>query len=208
MSISNYQQLKDAILVWSHRDDIDLLIDDFIQLTETEFYSNNVAILNMRFQETSTTTTLLQDENSVALPDDYIQGRLLKLELEGRRDRLYYRAPEQIKFSDIAGKPVFYTVTDKIEFERFADQDYTIRQQYQRQIPALTSTADTNDILTKHPNVYLFGALHQVFIYAVDEAEAAKYQNKFYEAIRGANRKDWKGRYGPAPRMTIQGSTP
>jgi hypothetical protein len=53
--------------------------------------------------------------------------------------------------------------------------------------------------------VYLFGALAALFGYAVDTQQEALYINKFISAIRGANKADKKGRYGPAPAMSLTG---
>ena len=40
MAISNYTELKQAIIDWSHREDLDLMIDDFIALAEAEMLYN------------------------------------------------------------------------------------------------------------------------------------------------------------------------
>ena len=61
----------------------------------------------------------------------------------------------------------------------------------------------TNDILTNHPSIYLYGALAQVYAYAQDDQQLTKYIQLFIGAIKGANKADKKGRYGPAPSMSV-----
>ena len=121
---------------------------------------------------------------------------------------LCFRAPAQLRLQPDTGQPRFFTVTDRIEFERVPDSDYDIVLQYYA-IPApLTTANQTNEILDTFPSIYLYGALKQVFLFANLDGDAVKNHGIFIAAIRGANKKDKQGRYGPAPVMTIAGSTP
>jgi hypothetical protein len=104
------------------------------------------------------------------------------------------------------GLPEYFTVTDQIEFNRVPDTDYDVELQYYA-IPApLTDANPTNAILTEFPAIYLFGALWVLNQYAVEPAIAAQYFDSFIGAIKGANKKDKQGRYGPAPAMTPAGT--
>ena len=94
---------------------------------------------------------------------------------------------------------------NEIQFDRTPDSEYTIEIQYFKKADALTELNQTNEILTSHPSVYLFGALTAVFAYASDIEQQIKYNQMFISAIKGANKADKKGRYGPAPSMSIQG---
>jgi hypothetical protein len=209
MALANYQNLKDSAIAWSHRADLDLLIDDFILLAENEFYSNPVETLSLRVMEGQATATASTSSRQVTLPADFLSNRRIRLQLStGDHGELKYRAPEQMVIQGASGQPRYYTITDVLEFDRTPDTAYTVEFQYFKKIAALTSEATTNDILTNYPNIYLYGVLHQAFLYATDEVEAAKWQRKFISAIKGANRKDKKGRFGTAPAMRIEGATP
>lgn len=102
----------------------------------------------------------------------------------------------------------FFTVTDQILFDRLPDKIYTIKFYYFGRLPALDSANNTNDILKKNPNIYLYGSLRALNQFANDTEEEIKNFERFIKAIQGANATDRKGRYGPAPRQRIRGMNP
>jgi len=103
-----------------------------------------------------------------------------------------------------AGRPQFFTVIgDKIQLDRTPDAEYTVEIQYFKKADPLTSSNQTNEILTKYPSIYLYGALAQVFIYSQDDQQVSKYIQLFIGAIKGANKADQKGRFGPAMSMSL-----
>jgi len=99
-------------------------------------------------------------------------------------------------------------IGNEIEFDRVPDSAYTIQIQYYKKPDALTTANQTNSVMTNHPNIYLFGALHQLFMWSEDDAEAVKYFAKMQSVIRGANKANKKARYGAAPYMRVEGVTP
>jgi len=206
MSLDTFDNLKIEIKSFSHREDIDLKVDTFIELAEQEMFANPDEILRVRGQETR-----LEDTTSgqfLTLPADYQSMRSIKLVTGGGDVEVVYRAPAQLRLQPDTGRPQFFTVTDRIEFERVPDDNYDIVLQYFAVPAPLTTANQTNEILDTFPSVYLFGALKQVFLYAVDTEQAVKYHDLFISAIKGANKKDKQGRYGPAPAMTPPGATP
>jgi len=209
MALANYEDLRSSILAWSHRDDIDELLNDFIALAEVEMFSNSTEVLQLRVMEKLTTQAALLSTRINPLPSDFLQQRRLRLDIgSGDNGELTFKAPEQMIIQSASGRPRFFTITDSLEFDRVPDSAYTIEFQYYQKPTALSSTNATNVIMTNHPTIYLYGALHQVFLYAVDEIEAVKWEAKFFDAIKGANKKDKKGRFGPAPSMRVEGVTP
>ena len=206
MSLDTFDNLKLEIIDFSHRDDIDLKVDTFIALAEQEMFANPDEILRVRGQETRLETVTAGQ--FLALPADFQSMRSVKLVTGNGDVELCFRAPAQIKLQPGTGRPQFFTVTDRIEFERVPDTNYDIVLQYFA-IPApLTTANQTNAILDNYPSVYLYGALKQVFLFANLDADAVKNHGIFIAAIKGANKKDKQGRYGPAPAMTVPGSTP
>ena len=102
------------------------------------------------------------------------------------------------------GRPRFFTVIgNEIQLDRVPDSAYTLEVQYFRKATPLSDTNLTNDILTNHPSIYLFGALTALFSYSQDTEQHLKYNEMFISAIKGANKADKKGRYGPAPAMSL-----
>ena len=202
--LDNYDNLVKEVIDWSHRDDLGVKMPDFIQLAENAMYSNEVEVLTVRSMETI--STALTAGQYLSLPDDFESARSIRLVTDNNGGELRFQAPEQMFKQVATGKPNFFTVVgNELQFDRAPDSEYTIEIQYYRKAPALSVTVQTNDILTKHPSIYLYGALAQTYFYSQDNEQAQKYTQLFISAIKGANKADKKGRYGPAPAMSVDG---
>jgi hypothetical protein len=212
MALDNFDNLVKSVITWSHRKDLGVLMPDFIRLAEVEMFSNDDEVLEIREDEKTATLTAIgtspNESRFIVLPTDYISQRDLKILVQDDLFNLTYRSPTALIIRSSTGTPSRFTVTDQIELDIIPDQDYTITMKYMAKPAPLTTLNQTNSILLSDPNIYLYGALHQAFVYTEDDNEAVKYFNKFNAAIRGANDKSRKGRYGPAPSMKVLGPTP
>lgn len=204
--ITDYDSLKQEIITWAHRDDVDLHIDTFIQLAETDMFSNPIEVLKVRGQEARSTAAT--SGQYLALPDDFIKMRSLRFLIPGEQWELYQRAPEQMHREPATGRPDQFTVTSQIEFNRVPDSDYEIEMQYFAKPAPLSTTNASNEVLADNPNIYLFGALAALFKWARQPQDSAEYYDQFIDSIKGANMLFKKGRYGANPQMTLEGSTP
>jgi hypothetical protein len=208
MALDTYDNLVKEIVDFSHREDLAGKIASFINLSETTMYANDVELLTVRSMETISTSTTAGEY--LALPNYYESLRGIRFLTANNIGKLNYQAPQQISNSVTPGRPNFFTIVgNEIQFDRLPDAEYKIEIQYYRKALPLTPTNQTNEILTDYPNIYLFGALAALFGYAQDTQQEALYINKFISAIRGANKSDKRGRYGPAPAMSLtNGMTP
>lgn len=212
MALTTFSELKQAIIDYVHRSDLDLKIQDFITLAEHEMYNpgdDSVEPLRLKEFDKTSTASVTTTSRFLALPDDYSSLRSTRLDITDLSDFMEYRAPQQMRRFDTTARPCFFTIIGtQIEFDRVPDDTYTIEIQYYAELAALTAAAPTNELLTEHPNIYLFGGVHQAFVFAKDQESAGTYEAKFLKAIKGANKADRKGRFGPAPVMKVEGSTP
>ncbi len=212
MALSTFDDLVKSIVKWSHRKDLGVLIPDFITLAEVEMFANDDEVLEIREDEKTATLTAVgtspSESRFITLPTDFISQRSLKITIQDDQPNLRYRSPTALRIHSGTGTPTQFTITSQIELDIVPDQDYTLAMKYFAKPDPLTTANQTNSILLSDPNIYLYGALHQVFVYTEDDNEAVKYFNKFNAAIRGANDRAKKGRYGPAPAMKVLGSTP
>ena len=211
MSLDTYANLKLEVIKWSHREDIDLMVDTFIDLAEAEMFANQIAPLKLRSAETRATASMDATTPSryLALPIGYEEMRKLSVLIDdGENIELFYRTPAQLNVKSSVGMPNFFTVTSQLEFDREPDQAYTVEMQYLKKFTPLSSSNTTNFVLDDYPNIYLFGALWAENVYSEEETRAASFYSQFIAAIRGANKKAKKGQYGPAPVMRIEGVTP
>ena len=200
--LDNYDNLVKEVIDWSHRGDLGIKIPDFIQLAENAMYSNEVEVLTVRSMETI--STALTAGQYLLLPADFESARSVRLVTGDNGGELRFQAPEQMFKQVATGRPSFFTIVgDQIQFNRVPDSQYTIEFQYYKKATALSIANQTNDILTSHPSIYLFGALTALFGYSQDTEQQIKYNQMFISAIKGANKADKKGRYGPAPSMSL-----
>ncbi len=206
MALTTYAELKVSVINWSHRNDLDLLIDDFIALAEAEMYKGKAhECLQLRDMETTSTASLTAIE--LALPDNFQSMRSLRITGDTITD-LQYKPPQDLYVKTGTGRPCYYTITSQLEFDVAPDETYTVEMVYIKKPDALTSTNTTNSVLTNHPDIYLYGALWALFVHAVDDMQAQKYMQLFINAIDGANHENEEGKYAVAPYARIKGATP
>lgn len=205
MALSTFDELVLSIENWSHRKDINDLIADFINLAEIEMYNNEGWQLETRDMELVSTASV--SGRYLELPPGFEKARSVQLETGNGLQDIKFQAPEQLLRQVATGQPRFFSVIgNEIEFDRVPDSAYTIQIQYYKKPDPITKTNQTNSVLTNHPNIYLFGALHQLNLWAEDEAEAIKWFAKMQSVIRGANKAAKKARYGAAPYMSTEGA--
>lgn len=202
MAFTDYDELQKEVIDWSHRSDLGVKIPDFITLAENAMYSNDQEVLAIRSMEiVSTAATAGQ---YVELPDGFESARSIRLVTGDNGGELRFQAPEQMRKNVATGRPAFFTIAgNEIQLDRIPDSEYTLEIQYYRKATALSDSNLTNDILTSHPSIYLFGTLTALFSYSQDTEQHLKYNGMFISAIKGANKADKKGRYGPAPSMSL-----
>lgn len=204
MAIATFALLKQAIERWSHRTDISDVIDNFIELAENDIDKR----LLLRSNELRATVSASTSERFLALPDRFLKMRRLTIAASGNQVDIRFKAPDQMRIEAAAGTPRYFTVSSQIEFDRVPDSAYTIEMQYFSRLNPLSTSNTTNDVLTDYPDLYLWGSLSHLAMWEKDLNMVAAYQAKFDDSIVYANKQERKGRYGPTPTMTSEGSTP
>lgn len=201
MALDTYSNLKAAILRWSPRKDITDLLDDFIDLAESEMWKT----LRIRDMETSAGITV--SGRTATLPAAYVAARSVIHVQGGESIRINPVAPQSQIIKSGSGIPSNFTVRDSVEFDRTPNGTVTL--EYYASLTSLgtASGATVNGVLTRFPDIYLFGALSQMFGFSEDTEEELKWKSKFESAILGANKQDRDGRY-LAPAGRVRGSTP
>lgn len=202
MPLDTYANLKASVVSWSKRNDVANVVDDFIDLAEAEMNKY------IRIRDMEAKTDLSASSRYVALPSDFIEARRLRISTGGRNVQLSHAVPEALIIRPSSGLPKLYTITSQIELDITPDTTYTLELQYYQQLTALSSSNTANAILTRFPNIYLFGCLWALFDWCHEDVQSDRYYQKFINAIKQANDMDAKGRIGPTPAMRIDGPTP
>jgi len=208
MALNNFANIKAAIKSWSKREDVDDKLDDFIVLAENAMYTNSIEPIRIRSMITTETSAMSTSVRTQALPTDFLDMRRFDVTVSGLRPKIDYVTPAHQVIRDGSGTPSNYTITDQIEYDILPDQAYVTNIVHYAKLTALSASNTTNDILTNHPEVYLYGGLMKLFQWAEDDEQALKYQQLFFSAINAANSVDKMGNTGVATQKARRGRNP
>ena len=189
MPISNYDNLIKTVVAYSHRDDVQPLLDTFLQLTEAEIYSNPDEPLKLLALQNSYTVTTSKTSRTLDLPSRITRQTSIRLEYNDVVRPIPYTNPTNFVTLDCVSVPTQYTITNgKIEFNTMPDDNYPVTVNYESMALPLSDSNQTNEVLTKYPTVYLFGVLSNLFTWSMDSEQQNKYGQMFLQAIKDANR--------------------
>lgn len=189
MAITNYSELKTSIANFLARDDLTTQIPDFISLAESRMSRE----MNARSQEKRATATLTSGDAYVSLPTDLRSIRLVKLNTSPKEVLEYYTPAklDELYASNAQGKPRAYTIIGgEIKFAPEPDSAYTAEIVYMEGVPDLSDSNTTNEILTRHPDAYLYGALAAASVYLMDDQKTTVYEQLFTRAIDEIKREE------------------
>ena len=183
MALNNYTALQASVADWLNRADLTAQIPDFILLAETQLNRQLRTRDMLARQYTSATSQYL------ALPSDYAGIKSIQLNTSPVT-RLDYAPPESMADrlnTHSIGKPQIYTiVNNQIELAPAPDATYELEIVYWQRLPALASNS-TNWLLTKHPDVYLYGSLLQAAPYLRDDDRIQVWQGLQQAALNDIN---------------------
>ena len=114
MALGNYSQLKTAIENWSHRSDVTELLDDFIDMCETEMYTGDTAQIRMRDMITTETSAMSASVQYQALPTRFLETKRIDATISSERYTIDYVTNEQMNIRSGTGVPSVYTITSQI----------------------------------------------------------------------------------------------
>ena len=195
MSISTYAELQTAVANFLARSDLTAQIPDFIALAEGRLSRE----LETRSQEKRATATLTTGDEFIALPTDMREIREVKLNTSPITV-LEYKSPTALD-TDYAtgssGKPQAYSIIgSELKMRPVPDDTYTAEIVYIGSLTALSDSNVTNNVLSRHPDAYLAGALSEAYTYLMDEQRAQIYDTKFTRAIAEIQKDEKRAHYG------------
>jgi hypothetical protein len=194
MAITNYGELKTAVADWLNRDDLTSVIPTFIDLAHAKLNRR------LRVREMIQRTTAGISGQFSNLPEDFLELR--NIQLNGNPPRsIEYMTIEQMdqerRLNSTPRTPVYYTLMGSLlELFPTPDQDYTLELAYYKNIPAMAADADTNWLLTKAPDTYLYGALLQAAPYLKDAEETGLWLQAHDMVVAELETEDIGARYG------------
>ena len=200
MSLDTYTNLKIEIADHLDRDN-DSTIDTFIDLAEARHKRE------VRIREMLARSTLDISTRYVTLPDDFLEMKGMRLLTDPVTilNEVNFYEISRVR-SESSGKPTYFTVHEEIELDRTPDQTYTLEHVYYFSLTALSSSNETNAILTKAPDLYLYGALLSAAPYLMNDERIQTWNSLYISALSLVNGMDRK-RAGPLVSKVV-GATP
>ena len=189
MALANYTDLQAAIADWLDRTDLTARIPDFVRMVEAEVQTQ----LDDPAQYTSAPLTLVA--GNAALPADF--GALISIadSTIGRIEQV--SASQFADFQSSSGFPRVFAVTAN-QFSVLPAGPGTVTVLYRKGIPALASNA-TNWLLTRMPNLYLYGSLMHAEFFAWNDERLPTIKAKYDELLAQLLIDGERRKFGSAP---------
>jgi hypothetical protein len=194
-TITNYATLQSTIADYLNRADLTSQIQTFIQFVESDLNSR------LRCREMIVRATATSDQEYVQLPADWVEAINLQI-VDGTSPLRYVTLDE----GDIINKAqvltqvsVYSLMNGAIELIPAPAVDIEIEMIYYGKIPALTDNNTTNWLLTKAPDVYLYGALTHAAPFLMDDQRISVFGNIYLKRVEELNQESQKSLHSGSP---------
>lgn len=192
MALSTYSELQAAVADWLQRGDLTTQIPDFIALCEARLNRE------VRFRQQIQRATTEFSDQYITLPGDYAEIKDMLLLSNPPRSLIFItmQRMDDLKISNATGTaPYYFTIVGNTLELYPVGGDCTGEMTYYKQIPAL-SVDSTNWLLTKHPDIYLYGTLLQAAPYLRDDDRALVWETLYQKAISEAEVENQNATHG------------
>lgn len=186
-ALDTYTTLVAAINDWLDRSDLTGVAPDMIALAESRLRRDLVPY----FTQTSTLLTTAAT-GLIALPTDF--GTAVRV-IYSKYTLPNIAAAGGVTIDTSLTTPAAYSIEQaKLRLWPAVAVDITLL--YQPTLPALTSAAPTNTLLTRHPDLYFFGAMTFANGYVANDSRAASFNALWDRAIADAQRYFTRQQFG------------
>lgn len=179
--MDTYSELLTELDAFLNRSDLTARIPTFIKL----FESRVSRILRTPEMEEEYTFAIAAGVNTYALPSDFLGARAVYYDDE----ELLAVSPavSRSNYDPDEGIPVAYSIvgTDMVLVPTPNASD-TVTLIYLQKVPALTEDAPTNWLLSKYPDLYLYGTLTIASAHIRDDEATRMWKSAWDEALREA----------------------
>lgn len=195
--VTSYNGLLLSVARWLDRDDLTERAPDFIRLAEGRF-RDTLVMPDMEVQTTITPAA------SLALPSDFDSIRALGILGYPPIDQLspadFYALPTQSDGTAATGQPVkMAIVAGNFAFWPTPDQTYSMLLTYRANLPALSLLNQSNWLLARRPDLYLFGTLLHAEFYGWNDERLPLIKAAIDEALNETIMAGVRRRYGSGP---------
>ena len=186
----NYAWLQSRVIDWLHRKDLAARIPDFVTMAEARINR----VVHARGMEIEANLIFAAGVREVRLPagfDTPIAARIIDGD---HQCRLTGAVPEQLADSAHTGEPTHWAIDGSfLALNRPVDRERTAVLRY-RGLLRLSNTNPNNSVLTKYPDVYLYGTLMAAATWIRDQDSLAMWAPMFDTAMKELNRNESRSR--------------
>lgn len=198
MSFTDYTSLKQSIGEWAHRGDISAsasVTDDVIDLAEAVFNSE------IRSREMEDFTATDSTAGYLIHPSDWLAHKSISYVRGGQKYDLQPFSEESGVVQLGGGGPTHGYVVRGNRTYLLGSLSGTFQMVYHKQIPALSTSATTNWLLTAYPQLYLYGCLLQLQGWGYHDERIPLWKSAHDETIAKINNASKLATYGQVPQM-------
>ncbi len=194
-TITNYSTLRSTVADYLNRSDLTSQIETFIQFAEADLNTR------LRCREMIVRAEATSSAEYIQLPADWLEAINLHI-IDGQQPLRYITLDE----ADIINKervytaPHFYSLMNgAIEIVPEPADNIDIEMIYYGKIPALSDQNTTNWLLTKAPDVYLYGALTHAAPFLLDDQRIPVFGQIYMSRIEALMEESQKSLHSGSP---------
>lgn len=177
MAINTYATLKTAVASWLSRSDLTSYIPDFVAFAEARVNRE----MRLRAMETALDGSIAS--GVIAVPTDYLELKHAYINaspvqyLQRKEPEwMYQKYPAR----SADGLPKYIAQEGgNFIFGPYPDAAYQVKGIYFAKFDTMSADADTNWLLTNHPQVYLFAALAESAPFIGDDERITLWEQKY-----------------------------
>jgi hypothetical protein len=196
-TITNYTTLVSTVADYLNRQDLSAQIPTFIQLAESDLNTR------LRCREMIVRARTTNDDEYVRLPLDFLEG--INLQIVGGQSPLRYITLDEADIVNARqgyNAPTFYSLMNgAIELvpPPATGVDVEIEMVYYGKITALSEANQTNWLLLKAPDVYLYGALVHAAPFLMDDQRISVFGSFYSQRVEALNDESQKSLHSGSP---------
>jgi len=186
----NYVWLRTQVMDWLHRKDLTSRFPSFVAMAEARINR----IVQARSMEIEVTLPFDAGVGAKRLPSGFDTPLAAWIIDEECRRKLVGAVPEQLSGTTQRGEPQAWAIDGAyLALDRPVDRARSVVLRY-RGLLRLTETAPNNSVLTKYPDVYLYGTLMSAATFIRDQDGLAMWAPMFDAAMKELNRNESRAR--------------
>jgi len=136
---------------------------------------------------TEATITPSQVNKYVDLPEGFIEAINFLDEDGNPLQQIHHDQLNELYYND-ANTPEYYSVTSRINFECVASSALSYTMTYYKGLDLATDS--TNEVMTKYPNLYLYGSLIQAEPFLKNDKRMGTWATMYDRAMKKANNRN------------------